>query len=31
MVHDFTLHKNKIVKAGHSYFAKAPKLRRLKH
>lgn len=24
-VHDFTLKKNKVVKAGHRYFAKAPK------
>jgi hypothetical protein len=31
VVHDFTLRKNKTVKAGHSYFAKAPKLRRVKH
>jgi hypothetical protein len=25
VVHDFTLRKNKTVKAGHKYFAKAPK------
>jgi hypothetical protein len=31
VVHDFTLHKNKTVKAHHSYFARAPKLRRVKH
>jgi hypothetical protein len=31
IVHDFTLRKNKTVKAGHRYFAKAPKLRRVKH
>jgi hypothetical protein len=29
-VRDFTLRKNKTVKAGKRYFAKAPKLRRLK-
>jgi hypothetical protein len=31
IVRDFTLRKNKTVKAGHRYFAKAPKLRRVKH
>jgi hypothetical protein len=31
VVRDFTLKKNKTVKAGHKYFARAPKLRRLKH
>jgi hypothetical protein len=31
VVHDFTLNKNKTVKAGHRYFAKAPKLKRVKH
>jgi hypothetical protein len=30
VVHDFTLRKNKTVKAGKRYFAKAPKLRRLR-
>jgi hypothetical protein len=31
VVRDFTLKKNKTVKAGHKYFAKAPKLKRLGH
>jgi hypothetical protein len=31
IVRDFTLRKNKTVKAGHHYFARAPKLRRRKH
>jgi hypothetical protein len=31
VVRDFTLRKNKTVKAGHRYFAHAPKLRRVKH
>jgi hypothetical protein len=31
VVRDFTLRKNKTVKAGHRYFARAPKLRRVKH
>ena len=31
VVRDFTLKKNKTVKAGHHYFARAPKLRRVKH
>jgi len=31
IVHDFTLRKNKKVKAGHRYFARAPKLRRVRH
>jgi hypothetical protein len=31
IVRDFTLRKNKTVKAGHRYFARAPKLRRRKH
>jgi hypothetical protein len=31
VVRDFTLKKNKTVKAGHRYFAHAPKLRRRKH
>jgi hypothetical protein len=31
IVRDFTLRKNKTVKAGHRYFAKAPKPRRVKH
>jgi hypothetical protein len=30
VVRDFTLKKNKTVKAGHRYFARAPKLRRVK-
>jgi hypothetical protein len=30
IVRDFTLRKNKTVKAGHKYFAKAPKLKRKK-
>jgi hypothetical protein len=30
VVHDFTLRKNKTVKAGKRYFAKAPKLRRVR-
>jgi hypothetical protein len=30
VVRDFTLRKNKTVKAGHKYFARAPKLHRLK-
>jgi hypothetical protein len=31
IVRDFTLKKNKTVKAGHRYFAHAPKLKRRKH
>jgi hypothetical protein len=30
VVRDFTLRKNKTVKAGHRYFARAPKLRRVR-
>jgi hypothetical protein len=30
VVHDFTLRKNKTVKAGKRYFARAPKLRRVR-
>jgi hypothetical protein len=31
VVRDFTLKKNKTVKAGHRYFARAPKRRHIKH
>jgi hypothetical protein len=31
VVRDFTLRKNKIVRAGHRYFARAPKRRHVKH
>jgi hypothetical protein len=30
VVRDFTLKKNKVVKAGHKYFARAPKLHRVR-